>query len=430
MKRIIYILTFLLSINYAQAQTTIEEVKQLTDEGKYILALDKIQQLVKQDSTNAQLWHELGELQMLNKRYNDACSSFARSLAIDSSTHSGYLALANAYQRAGRNGAAVRSYKSLLQKDANNVAALSKLAQIYFMNNPDLAYQQYEKLYNIDTLNVGYLFMMAKCLLLDKEAIKAFHLLKKAFRKDTSNVSVAAYLNKMYSDLNIYDTAMLVINTVINQFPEEGRLYFRRGSTQFKKNYHFRSVPDFKRAMELGYKSDVVINRLAKSLFSIKKYTESKRYFDELFQRQDTIDYLACMYVGNIYNELNKPDSALFFFDKALKLVMPDNMLLASLNGGKATSYKLKKDYRNQIKFLKKRRANMKARGFVLYSFLLEIATIYDEKLHDHKSALHYYTEYYERTKNLAFMKDEDKEKLLARINRMKEELHFRGSKR
>ncbi len=425
MKYLINVLILLLLANYIQAQTTIEEIKKLTDEGKYKIALKKAHQLIMEDSLDAKLWNELGELQVLNKKYREAAESFNRSLQIDSSENKTYLALANAYMRVGRNNAGIATYKLLLQKDSCNIAALSKLGQIYFKYQPNLSYIHYEKLHKLDTLNTGYLLMMARCLMAEKEALKAFVLLKDIFRRDTSNIQAALYLNKMYSDMNNYDTAMLVINTVIRQYPNEGHLYFRRGSTQFKKNYHFRSAPDFKKAIELGFKTDILINKLAKSLFMTKKYRESKKYFDELFMRQDTIDYLACMYVGNIYNELNEPDSALLFFDKSLQLINPDPLILAQLNGGKSVSYKLKKDYHKQIKYIKKQQEYRKKRGFAFPYFLLEIAKIYDENLHEKKLALRYYSEYYERTKDYAFMQGEKKEKLLARINRLKEELHF-----
>ncbi len=425
MKQIPTLITLLLLTVNTLSQTTIAELKQLRDEGKYKVALDKANILVKTDSLNANLWNELGELQILNKRYNDAVISFKHVLKLDSTGTKAYFSLANSYLKSGRTGAAVTTYKLLLTKDNNNIAALSKLAQIYFSNRPNLAYIQYEKLYNLDTLNTHYLFMMAKCLLAYREAIKAFELLKKAFAIDSSNINVAVYLNKMYSGINNYDTAMIVINKVIEQFPDEGHLYFRRGSTQFTKNYHFRSIPDFKKAMELNYKTDVLINRLAKSLFATKKYKASRDYFNELLRRQDTIDYQVCMYMGNIYNEFNKPDSALFFLNKAIELITPDDIVMSSISGSKSKSYKLKKDYTKQIEFIKKRQEYMNQRGFRMYFYLLEVAKIYDEDLNNKKAALHYYTEYYNKMKDKALLRGKHKEQLIARINQLKEDLHF-----
>ncbi len=427
MKHTLLIVTFFFLSFSVFSQTTLEEIKQLSDIGKYDIALNKVLQLIKTDSLNADLWNETGELQVLNKKYNDATTSFRRTLQLDSSMRKTYLSLANAYLKSGRNRAAVETYKSLLQKDSTNVAALSKLAQIYFKSNTDLAYIQYEKLYSSDTLNTSYLLMMAKCLLLDNDAFKALDLLKKAFRKDSSNMRVAIYLNKMYSDFNVYDTAMIVINKAIAQYPDEGHLYFRRGSTQFTKNYHFRSVPDFKKAMELGYKSDALINRLAKSLFMTKKYKESRDYFNELLERQDTIDYQVCMYMGNIYNEFGDADSALLFLNKAIQLITPDNLVMSSIHAGKANSYKLKKDYKKQIEHITTQYEYLSKRGFSIgmYHHKLQIALIYDKKLNNKKAALRYYTDYYDSIKDKAYVRDKEKEKLVARINRLKEDLHF-----
>ncbi|MDF1548891.1 MAG: tetratricopeptide repeat protein [Bacteroidales bacterium] len=418
---IIFFLVFQLE---AQDNLEISTFKYYVENGNYQSALHEAKSLLATDSLNPGLWYETGKLYQLLQQYNNAILAFQKAWEIDTTFSVSLFALAKANKLAGKTNTSIRFYNKFLEKEPENMAALLNLAHIYRTNyKVDDAYKLYERLFEIDSTNVEYLRQMADCKESTGDLIEALELLQKAYVQDDANLLVIYDLTKLYINSHEFDTTISIIDKAVGIYPDEGLLYSRKGDAHYGKNHHYRSVPDYQKAIELGFKSYLTIQRLGASLFSIKRIEEAKETLEQLIVR-DTLDYKVCIYLGNIYNELNNPDTAILFFDKAMDILTPAPMLITSIYTGKAESYGRKGKYYKQIEMIKLRQDATEKR-FKSDWYLLEIADIYENKIMDKKTALKYYQQYWEQIKDLKWYSEDDKNGILSKINRLREEMHF-----
>ncbi len=334
--------------------------------------------------------------------------------------------LAKTYKLSGNEIKVAKTYEALLKLDSNNTAAQINLSAIYIKQ------RKYKKAFNIfrqlhlsDTLNSEFVRQMGYCKYRMDDIMDAFELYKKSYELNNKNLKTITWLANIYANSQKYDTATAILDHAIINFPENGKLYASRGNVSFKRGHHFRSVADFRKAIELENHSALIQKKLAQSLFSIKKYEESREIFELLIVR-DTADFQVCNYLGNIYNEFSNYDKALMFYEYAIDLLTPGPTVMASVYRGMSKSYAGKGQYHKQIDYIKKRYKQqvLMHNRFPVYLQYLEIAKIYDENIKNKELALKYYQKYWNLIKDLSFG-PVHKEQVLAKINRLKEDLHF-----
>jgi len=430
MKKSIILISSILLINsflFAQNSNSFE-IDSLIAEGNYSLALYKAKALVEKDSLNPNLLILLGKTNRLNQRYTDAIVAYDKANVLSPENKSLLLILAKTYSLSGNVIKATKTYETLIELDSTNTAAQINLSNIYLKQKRyKKAFIIFQQLHLSDTLNSEYVRQMGHCKYKNSETLKAFELYKKSYELNNKNLKTIVWLANIYSNSQKYDTATAILDLAIIDFPDNGSLYASRGNVSFKRSHHYRSVTDYKKAIELEYHSAWIQKKLAQSLFAIKEYEESKEIFELLIVR-DTADFQVCNFLGNIYNEFKNYDKALIFFDYAVELLTPGPLVMASVYRGMSNSYAGKGEYYKQIDFIKKRYKQqlIKHPGFPPHVQFLEIAKIYEENLNDKKLALKYYQKYWEVIKDWDF-RLEHKEQVLAKINHLKEDLHFQN---
>jgi len=411
------------------AQNTISfEIDSLISEGNYSQALEKAQELVEKDSLNANSWMLLGKTNRLNQRYTDAIMAYNQVNTLSPENKSLLLILAKTYNLSGNQGKAAKTYEHLLELDSSNMAAQTNLSNIYLKQQRfKKAFFIFQKLYLADTLNSEYVRQMGNCKYRNSKTLEAFELYKKSYELDNKNLKTIYWLANIYSNSQKYDTATAIIDVAIADFPDNGRLYASRGNVSFKRSHHYRSAADYKKAIELEYKSPWIQKKLGQSLFSIEEYDESKQIFESLIVR-DTADYQVCNYLGRIYNEFKNYDKALMFFDYAVELLKPGPMVMASIYRGMSESYAGKGKFFKQIDYINKQyeQRSLRFPQYPIYGKYLEIAKIYDESIKDNKIALKYYEKYWAVIKDWNF-NHKHKEQIQYKINHLKEDLHFQN---
>lgn len=406
------------------AQTNKETLENYIENGDYLAAHKLSNELLVKDSTNSSLWFENGKIKRNLHWYNEAAYSFKRAIEIDTNKVKYQLALAKTYHLSGQSNQAVKTYKSILEKEPENIAALTNLA-IYYkkgkQNNE--AFLLYERLHYLDTLNSEYLLKMATCKIKMKKMEEGFFLLKKAYKVGEENINVVLLLGNIYINSKKYDTALSIIDKTINIYPTEPELYSLRGYANYRRNHHFRSIPDYQKALELGSISTKVKKNLGASLFAVKRYQEAKEVLEQLLF-PDTVDANVCIYLGNIYNMLGDPDKGIVFFNKSLEIQEPEELSMSSTYRGLQACYQKKGQHYKAIEMIKLRQEVLKNR-FFSNQYLLEIAEVFEVNLKDKSKALKYYKKYYGHIKDAEWYSEESKNKLEAKINRLKEDIHF-----
>ncbi len=418
------LLIVLLSINsYSQdIEDEIESIKQNAESGNIYSAINKTEKLLEKDSLNTTFWYELGKLQRQVQKYNQAVYSFSKAYELDSLQLDFLFSKAKANNLAGKITTAINDYKKLLNKDTFHVAALLNLASIYNRKEDyGQAFNLYERLHFIDSLNSEYLRKMAVCKMKQKQVEPAFEYLKKAYSVDSANIHVVDMLGKVYIGYKKFDTALIIIDKAISVFPNEGELYALRGYAHYKRNHHYRSIPDFKKAIELGAISPSLMANLGASLFSVKRYEEARDVLEQLLF-PDTVDYKVCIYLGNIYNELGDPDKGIVFFNKSLELQEPSPLSMSSTYRGLQAAYHKKGLFYKEIEMIKMREEVL-GKEFYTPAYLMEIAEVYENGIKNKETALKYYERFYAEIKD--WYPEERKNRIEIKINRLREDIHF-----
>jgi len=423
---IFFVLTLLINpFLFAQNRSQIDS---LIVEGNYYQALEKAQILVEKDRLNANSWMLLGKTNRLSQRYTDAIVAYNTANALSPDNKSWILILAKTYKLSGNTGRAVKIYEQVLKLDSSNTAALISLSGIYLKQSKfKKSFGIFQQLHQSDTLNSEYVRQMGYCKYRTDDILLAFELYKKSYELNKQNLNTIYWLVNIYSNSQKYDTAYAIVDSAIANFPDNGRLYASRGNISFKQSHHYRSSADYKKAIELEYKSVLIQKKLGQSLFSIKKYTEAQEVLELLIVR-DTVDSQVCNYLGRIYNVLEDYDKALMFFEYSIDILTPGPLVMASIYRGMSNSYAGKGQYYKQIDYINRRskQQSLIHSRFPVSQRYLEIADIYDQNIKDKKKALKYYQKYWEVIKDWNFSL-EHKEQVLAKINHLKEDLHFQN---
>lgn len=398
-------------------------IEEEIEAGDLLSAIQNTEKQISADSLNARLWYQLAKLQQQVLRYKQAINSFSKACELEPSNLTFLFAKAKTSYLAGKTTAAAKDYKRVLEKDSIHVGALLSLASFYNRKEDyHGAFNLYEKLHFIDTLNSEYLRKMAVCKMKLKEVNPAFNYLKKAYSIDSANIKVVDILSKVYTNMREYDTALLIIDKAISIYPNEGELYALRGYTHFKRNHHYRSIPDYEKALQLGiFNSAAAMANLGASLYVVERYEKARDVLEKLLF-PDTLDAKVCIYLGNIYNQLGNPDKGIVFFKKSLELQEPDELSMSSTYRGLQACYSNKGLYYKEIEMIKMRQEVLGSR-YRSPMYLWEIADIYETKIKNKQTALKYYEKLYAQIKD--WYSEEGKNKLEVKINRLKEDIHF-----
>lgn len=101
------------------------------DGGKPKTALDSLNAVIKEDSTNAVAYHQRAKIFLNMKKYPEAMKDMTRALDIDTTKADFFLTYADLCMLMKKSGNAEASLKKCVQLDPKNTEALLKLGELY-----------------------------------------------------------------------------------------------------------------------------------------------------------------------------------------------------------------------------------------------------------------------------------------------------------
>ncbi len=419
----ISVLTILLFAFPVFSQETNEttEISEIEETGDYQKALSNAKKMLEKDSLNENLWVETGKLYRLNQQYKQAIGAYEKALKINPSNKKHLLSLAKTYRLAGSKDASIKLYREFLQYEPNNIMALIDLGQIYSSSNlTDSAAVTYKKLYLLDTLNVEYLQKWASNQWFSGNYKEGFINYKKAYWLDSTYLPVVFDLARIYINNKFQDSAIAILEMNIKVAPQESRLYADLGNAIFSKAEYLLAIPNYEKAIELGFRGNDAYKRLGICYYSTKEFEKSQKIFEYMILK-DSTDYRIFMYLGNIYNNLDEAAKAIVSFNKAISLLTPDPMVVSAIYSGLIESYRVNGNFSEQISTILKRSESLPIQ-YRSPQYLFEIAQIYELDLKDKKKAVKYYQDYYAAIKEISTYSKENKEAILSKINRLKQD--------
>jgi len=412
------------------SQDIIIDINKEISKGNLNKAIELAEENAKQNTKQISAWQTLSDVYKLSDRHFDAITALNTALKIDSTFVSAKLDLVKLYNKIGNKTRAIKEYENIIKINGDNISALLNLSHLY------LEFKKYKKAYNtlsflhqLDTTNSEFVRLQGVCKYRQGEIIKSFDLFKLSYSINNKNLKTVYWLVDIYisAETDYLDTAEVIVNKAINDYPQNGKLYEKRGNVNYRRGHHYRTVPDYKKAIELGYSPHKMKVKLGKSYFATKKYEQSKKVLESLIVR-DTIDTQVCMYLGGIYNELKNYEKSLMFYNKAIEILKPSPDIMAIIYGGMSGNYENQKKYQKQIEYIKKK-YDVQPKYFYSNQYLFKIANIYDEKLKNPQKSLIYYKKYYKTIKDSKRFRENYKEGILSKINRLKEQIHFQKVK-
>lgn len=214
-------------------------IDSLISEGNYLLALQKSKELIVYDSLDANAWELLGKTNRLNQKYNDAVKAYEKANALNPGNKTLLLILAKTYTTIGALHKAIKVYNQVLNLDTNNVAARINLSALYLKTEKFKdAYDLFYRLHHCDTLNSEYVRQMGYCKYRQGKIKEAFALYKKSYQLNSENLKTIYWLADVYIVSKQYDSTINMVSRALKVYPENGKLYAKRGNAYFKKNHH------------------------------------------------------------------------------------------------------------------------------------------------------------------------------------------------
>lgn len=223
-----------------------------------------------------------------------------------------------------------------------------------------------------------------------------------------------------------YEQATAQLDTAIINSPNDYKAYYNLAQYNYGKNYPYRAIPNYLKAIELGYPYDDAHHNVGKSYFSIKKYNKALphlKYSSEPIDRPDMYFHIA-----KCYSALNQMDSALLYFEKYYIGSMPDPSALDSYYTCKAQYYINKGDFDMAIQCYEKfiiQVEKLRWEYHYKYQCVENIVNIYINQKNEPKKALLVYENALSDTDNIP---EGIKQFFTDRIVKLKENMFFQGN--
>ncbi|MGE0090691.1 MAG: hypothetical protein AB7S50_14560 [Bacteroidales bacterium] len=427
-KKILFALfVFLINTNHINAQQIHKDIQLFITTGQYDKALELSEKLITENPDDANLHYQQSVILKQLYKYPEAINSIEKALKIDPENITYLSEYATILAKKDKDAQAFLIWNKILNKDSTNSNAGVIVANQYIKDKKfDKAYRIYQNLYESDTLNGFFARNLGFCsvkLLNSKNSVKW---LEKAIQIDSTDIKAYEYLSTVYASLKDYEYAIVVVEKAIKIEPENENLYIRLGELSLFQNHNYQAIPPFEKAYKLNPENEYVLKNLGQCHFNIDEYSEAKRYLKlaELIVN----DFQVFQYLGDIYAKMGTIDSSIIYYNKALELVRPDYVSLFFINEKIGKAYYEMADFQKSIEAFKSaidtQVENNLWMGFQQDKLMIDIASIYADKLNDKKTAI----EYFKKVKKAKVIYRMDYYQYAQdQITKLNEELFFEG---
>ncbi|MFP4024099.1 MAG: tetratricopeptide repeat protein [Thiohalospira sp.] len=428
MRKIIIVFLFLIYPFLGNAQDSLEKINYLILTQKYTEALHQTNEFIRNNPENSTGYYQKALINKLMYKYPDAIKAIRKALDKEPENIDYITEYATLLMKRERNKEAVELFEQAFSKDSSNFYSGLKLGN-YYMKTKE--YERAQKilytLYVNDTTNSYLARNLGLCSikLLDKE--NSLNWLKRALYLDSTDVKAYEYLALVYRSAKEFDKALDCLNEAIKVAPQNKYLYIKIGDIHVLRNHNYRAIPAYLEALAIDPKDEFVVKSIGLSYYKIKKYNKSMHYLKKVLSMG--MNDLQCFnHLGKIYTHKNKLDSANNYFFEALELLHPDNSLIFSIKENMGKNYYSMGEYTKALEqFNDIIKLELKEGYLETYrknKVLIDMASIYHEKLQDKKKAI----EYYEKIIEPEVMVNKDYYNYAqTQIKKLKEELFFEG---
>ena len=414
MKTVTHFLTVLF-ISISTVTFSQENIDLLILSKKYDAALQQIENKI-QNHPQAELYLKKGMVYNQLQNFGEAVKAFSAARELAPNQPEILQELAEAHAVLGNYYDALPYFNRAAQIDSTNMQLAGKLGRNYInLKNYRKGYEVFDKIFRVDSTNIFWNKQFAYCAYQINKKKQAIKLYEKVLEMNPRDYSSYFNLLKLYATGKDNEKIISLIESGLEQFPNEPDFYLEMANFQFSlSNYEF-AIPEFEKYYSAGGDSIYKINlNYAISCYFAGDEQKSLKILRSLY-RLNPNDSFVLFYRSLCNKQLAKYEEAEKYMEGAIDMSYPTYLPEMYHHLGQILGQQRK--FKESIEALKKTYELDPGSHEVLF----EIATTYEEFNSNKTLALNYYRIYLkqggEAVKNINYALD--------RIERIKEDMFF-----
>jgi tetratricopeptide (TPR) repeat protein len=380
----------------AQTNERFAGIRDLISDYKYSEAMERCNHFLEADSSNADLLILKGEVLMSMFRFNEAALALRQATSIDSNRIRGLRDLASLYKQTGETEEAILYYKKILERQPDDRQTMIQLAALLIqLGNYRDALNLLLPACKSDSGNFYILKLTATSYqeLNNPDSALIYYL--KARKINVDNPNIALSISNLLIRKKQYDSVIRYTERFAQENPKSYAV-FRLGAyaTYLKRNYP-DAASKFRSSIRMGDASKFTQKYLGLCRYKLDMFDSACPSLRKAYQL-DTTDAELCFYYGESLLRSNRPDSALLYLSRALRMILPSEQYLLTLYADLSLAFNSTDRADTALQVLIKAHAFAPCNPGILF----KLAYQYDYYMHKPMTALPLYKQFLKQNKS------------------------------
>ncbi len=323
--------------------------------------LSLLNKALKLAPNNPEIYHYMSRCNRILADYPEAIENINKAIQLDSLEAIYFHFRGNLNVETDSLNEALKDYSKAIELDLKNIDFLQSRAILYdeHLNKNDKALDDYKEIIKIDPNNVNAINDIGNIYLEENKIDEAIEFYENGIKQEEINPLAAAYCygNRaaIYAENNDFEKAISFLNKAITIDSDNADHYYNRAL--FYRDYYEnnqKALEDFNIAIDMDPENVDYLNMRA--LLYYYYLNNNDRALDDYKEilKIDPNNIDAINDIGLIYQEENKIDKAIEFYENGIKQVEINPLSAAYCYSNRADLYARNNDFENAILFYNK----------------------------------------------------------------------------
>lgn len=298
-------------------------------EGKYAEAILDYQEALKLDP-NAGIYYALAKDYFRLNKLLPALENSQKAVELESENTEYLTLLGTVYSMSRNIDSAEVVFNKIIQIDSTNINAHFNLAQLYEAKQPLKALNSYNKILQITGQEWNILLKIAELNERLGKVDETIETVKELLNLNPSNLQLQKLLIESYIKNNRFDEALLLVDDVIEIFPDDINLIELKGNTLVKMGKWEDGAKEYKKII---LKDEIIFT--TKMRIGTAFYSEALNdsaiipYAEDVLLEidKDSTDWQINAFLGELANKRNDDSLTLNYFKKAIESAISNSDL-------------------------------------------------------------------------------------------------------
>lgn len=376
-------------VGLAQNQRMISDLEVKILRNQFDSVIISANQILKQDSTNWEVYYYLGKSYQAKYQFFDALKTFMTANLLDTANFILENALAEIFEIIGKNNEALDIYYKQYLRDTSKIEPIVSLANAYRITREyGSAIHYYQKASVIDPENFYYYKQQGFCISKINMPVPAIFAYRMALMLNPYDLNIYVQLANLQNSERYFIDAINTCNKGLINYPNENQLMKIKAYAHYLNRDFDSSIIEFNKILEFGDTSFFNLKYRGLAHFEKKEFKETILDLKIAFELNKE-DAELCFFLGSALGRSDKNIEGMELLDKSVKILMPSPIELANIYSEMAYIYLNQQKYELSLEHLKLAYRN---NATPLLSF--KIAQLYDYYLKNKKLAIDCYEGY------------------------------------